>query len=156
MTAEAIERAVYISAAVLRGQNVTVAVEDLVTLAEAGWPQAHIALCEKAERETEAGDTLSIDLQAYIVRRAKGHPPAVPRGRNRMANFARDATIAVTIRWLIKEGFYATRNEATDAQESACSVVAKALAANGGPHLSERAIEKIWERYQREDAEALH
>lgn len=56
--------------------------------------------------------------------------------------------VAWTILNVTMLGFRPTRNRATEA-EFACSIVARALG-RLGVHLSESAVEKIWERFSDE------
>jgi hypothetical protein len=80
-----------------------------------------------------------------------------PKGLKHTYAEDRDVFIVEVIGLVIGRGFLPTRNDATRTKErygepvnqSACSIVAKALA-RIGVRLSERAIEDIWARYVRE------
>lgn len=66
----------------------------------------------------------------------------------RRGDLGRDIEICLVIYRLQEYGFSPTRNRehGPNAPESGCSIVSKALA-EMGIHLSERAIEKVWEKY---------
>ena len=67
------------------------------------------------------------------------------RGQRANKNSARDRYIASTVEKLRSFGFKPTRNREEKRRDSGCSVVAKVLA-SGGLHLSEQAVEKIWQK----------
>ena len=85
-------------------------------------------------------------LREYVVQRLNGdlpQPARKGRGRSSLDNSLRDTVIAG---WLIppllKRGFRATRNEATE-DPCGCSIVSEALQ-RIGIHLSEKRIAEIW------------
>ena len=70
--------------------------------------------------------------------------PAVRRGPPPWTNTLRDKAIIATIARLEAEGMTATRNEASERQESACDAVAKTL-----PRMSYGRVLKIWKKRRR-------
>jgi hypothetical protein len=83
--------------------------------------------------------TLAGRLEKFLV-------PTKKRGRK--SNYFRDRDIALAIRELSRLGYKPTRthhSKSPKQRHCGCSIVAEALAMRG-PHLSEHAIVKIWER----------
>jgi hypothetical protein len=78
-------------------------------------------------------------------------PPQRPRPAKRgphVRNKSRDAFIVEVIKRTVSLGFAPTRGEASRNKErnpSACSIVRAALASNG-LHLTESAVDKIWNK----------
>ena len=98
-----------------------------------------------AARFVESGCAMPNHLRRYVAGalelRSRVAPPR-QRGPDPYAKHARDGDIAEVVGKIVELGFRPTRNRATET-ESACSIVAKALAMMG-LHLSVPAIEKIW------------
>jgi hypothetical protein len=94
-------------------------------------------------------DVMPAHLRDYVC----GLLSKTPDGLRHTYAAGRDIYIAETVDGIVGRGFPATRNEATRAKErrgapanqSACSIVAKALARIGA-HVEERSIEKIWKQ----------
>jgi hypothetical protein len=124
--------------------------ERLIDKARNGDSVATSVLCNNAARFVESGRPLPTRLRELIVEVLKAVADARPtkRGRDPYANHPRNFQIACTIFNVINLGFRPTKNRATEA-ESACSIVAKALA-KLDIHLSDVSIEKIWERFSRD------
>ena len=89
-------------------------------------------------------------LRDYACRRLSGDmpPPPVKPARGRSADDNRWRNVCIVwylIPPLLRAGFSATRNEATET-ESACSIVSQALQ-EIGIQLRERGIEEIWGKF---------
>jgi hypothetical protein len=96
------------------------------------------------------GQPLPGRLRAFICEPLLKSPeePRRKSGPDPEAYAARNAEICAMIALLNSMGFDPTRNEATQGVESACSIVKKALE-EAGIHLSEGAVEKIWQNNRR-------
>lgn len=119
--------------------------ERLIAKAVSGDQVAHNVLGRIAARFIESGCVMPMRLRAYIAETLFlqfKKAPQPRRGQDPYANHLRDIDIARAVREVVKLGFNPTRNRATET-ESACSIVAQALA-NLGIHRSVPAIEKIW------------
>jgi hypothetical protein len=125
----------------------------LMARAREGDADADSALCFIASKLLLARRQLPPHLSAYICavlfmrsdKRARRR-----RGGNPYANAARDTFIVGAVARLVREGFNPTRNRAllNEAEESACSIVVKALE-RIGMHLTEAGIEKAWRKAKR-------
>src|SRR5215208_4090936 len=122
---------------------------------------------ESSVQKARAGDqTAAFVLRTVVAELIKrGHPlppmarewavevitkAAVPahqnrRGRKSITNFGRNNWITTVIDSLWMAGLQPTRNRATTSH-CGCSIVSEALAQDGF-HLSEQAVEKIWQEY---------
>jgi hypothetical protein len=118
---------------------------SVIALAIGGDAVAHQALCLVAARLTAKKETLPLALQQYVV----GAASQLKRGKkgNPAVNALRDDAIFDAIEIVIKLGFKPTRNRASK-HESACSIVAKALA-DCRAALSEGEVETIWQNRRR-------
>jgi hypothetical protein len=87
-------------------------------------------------------------IRSYAVQALENYMMLVSKKRGRKAekNFARDWFIGRTVEELRRFGFSPTRNRAERQRQSGCSIVAEVLA-DGGLHLSEQAVEKIWRHH---------
>ena len=114
----------------------------VVFLAWHGMKEAHDALCSYASWLTEQGKPQPNGLQLYVNWRAReGFRP----DRKRFANVERDLAIIFAVRELVDAGYSPARNSARTGTPSACALVAEGLG-QLGHHLSEDAVEKIWNR----------
>ncbi len=117
--------------------------EDLVRAAAAGDKEADIQVCVITIRLLERSSWPG-PLRDLQIRRLRAELPK-PRG-----NRARDIQYCMAIHMLQEYGFSPTRNRAghgsADGPASGCSIVSQALAGMG-THFSERALERIWEKY---------
>jgi hypothetical protein len=106
--------------------------------------------------KTLPDEVLPAHLRDYVC----GLLSKTPDGVRRTYAAGRDLYIAEVVDGIVGRGFPPTRNEATrarerygaSANESACSIVAKALA-RVGVHMSERSIEDLWARSYAESPE---
>jgi hypothetical protein len=117
----------------------------LIAKAQDGDQIAHNVLCWVASRFVESGCAFPTQLRAYIAGTLYSQSRKAPRrgrGRDPYANYIRDDDVTRVVRKVVELGFRPTRNRATET-ESACSIVAQALA-KLGIHLSVPAVEKIW------------
>jgi len=129
-------------------------VDTMITLAEAGWHNAHEAVCNGADSMIMNNEPMPDRLRAYIIGLAReGKPRPSKPGKNAFDNFGRNICIVVAIKRLVEMGLSATRNEASESP-SACSIVAEVYA-RFGVHMSERAVEKVWEKHQAEERDDL-
>lgn len=116
--------------------------DEVIKLATSGDRIAFDALCDVADRLTTAGESLPPPLQRYIVDAARV-PPRWRKARHPLANLHRDDAIFHAVELVVRRGFKATKNEATDGREPACSIVARALMACGLKR-SETTVAGIW------------
>jgi hypothetical protein len=130
------------------GHEFPVDCEYLIQLANTGWEDAHIWLCDRAAELMRDRRPLPIDLQEYIVTAARKGALGANNARS-WRNAVRNIFIVIAIERLLDQGFHPYRNSATQ-NESACSIVARALGSARGEYLSEAAIAKIWERRNQE------
>ena len=107
---------------------------------------AHNVLCWIAAHFVAAGCPMPPHLGGYLVTVLEKQAEAAPegkRGKDPHANHARDFAIAHAVSEVVRQdGFRPTTSD----HESACSIVAKALAQRG-MHMGEKAVEKIWGRW---------
>lgn len=115
--------------------------EEIVARAKTGDRVAHDALCAVADHLTARGEPLPLELQRYVVGAAVV-PPKWKKGRNPVSNIYRDDAIFRAVELVVGQGFNATKNDSSE-HESACSIVAKALAQIGSA-MSEDNVETIW------------
>lgn len=95
----------------------------------------------------EAGRPLNPYLRERAIALLRRGPSATPgKHRNGPRTAMRDVQIVCAILIAQKHGLARTRNGATKIRHSACSIVAEELS-RIGIHLSEPAIEKIWEHH---------
>jgi hypothetical protein len=120
----------------------------LIQKANAGDVDAEAALCGIAMYFILAQRPLPSPLGEYIatilLHRLNARGPR-GRGGDRYANVGRNLFVVRAVLQLVRRGFRATRNRASrdGAQESACSIVAKALG-RVGIQIDETGVEKIW------------
>jgi hypothetical protein len=119
--------------------------EALVAKAEDGDQVAPKVLFWIAARFVGSGCVMPKHLRRYVADALMKRSRTTPmrrRGPDPYAKHARDTDIAEVVAKIVELGFRPTRNRESET-ESACSIVAKALAMIG-VHLSVPAIEKIW------------
>jgi len=118
--------------------------DDLLKAAVAGDKEADEQVTAIAIWLLEAGQPLPSSFSEFLISLLRKRLPKV-RG-----NRARDFQYCIAVRMMQDHGFSPTRNRALhgdpDASESGCSILSKALAGMG-THVSERALEQIWEKY---------
>jgi hypothetical protein len=121
-------------------------VDAIITLAEAGWPNAHDALCNGADKMISNNEAMPDRLREYIINLARGgRTKSGMPGKNAFDNFGRNICIVVAIKRLVEMGLTATRNEASHSL-SACGIVAEVYP-RFGVNLSEKAVNKIWQKH---------
>lgn len=93
-----------------------------------------------------SSDRIEVIIQSITVRALEDYKQRISakRGQKADKNFARDWYIAKAVKGVRAFGFKPTRNREEKKRESACSIVGKVLG-SGGLHLSEQAVEKIWQ-----------
>jgi hypothetical protein len=124
--------------------------ERLIAKASAGDQAAHKVLCKIAADFVAGSCVLPTRLREYIAKALRSQAEEEQqkrRGQDPYANFTRNFQIASTVLEVVRLGFRPTRNRATEA-ESACSITMHALA-KYDLHLSEGAVEKIWQQFSR-------
>jgi hypothetical protein len=129
---------------------------ELIAKAANGDDVAHNVLCKIAAAFVEGGCAMPARLREYITEALRSQAREAPqrrRGQDPYANHGRNFCVACAILHVVKLGFRPTRNRATE-DESACSIVAQALA-KFGIHLSDSAVEKIWGQFARVFSEEL-
>jgi hypothetical protein len=127
----------------------------LIALANDGSASAHHSLCRMAVFLTGIGDPLPPWLQAYVVSAAqRGLSKNSERARRPMVNFLRNVTIGQTVGMVVEWCNLRPRRRAGAHSESACSIVAAALA-RLGLHMSEANVASIWQSV-RDDDMLLH
>ena len=125
-------------------------------LADAGsTPFFDRVLCKVAAVMLDAtGSIADPRLRAYVCDRLDGGIPAIGkrgRGRSSKETWGRDLVIIGRLILPLLDRFNATRthtSKKTECEESACSIVQKALE-RVRIHMSERRVEGIWEKYAR-------
>lgn len=122
----------------------------LVQTAKNGDPDADGLLHRLGGMFVSAGAPIPEPLRSYIAERLRyeTNPKRSRRGKHPQANLLRDFAIVYLIARLSDHGFCETRNREQRVQESACSILAAALA-KVGIHIAETGIEKIWEKRKR-------
>ncbi len=118
--------------------------ERVIELAAAGDRIAHDALCAVAEHLNEHGRTVPSTLQKYLIGAARDGV-AIRRGRHWVTNLYRDEAIFKAVQVVASLGIPTTRNDDGKRSESACSIVAVALA-KCGIEMKEGAVVSIWEK----------
>jgi len=119
--------------------------EALVATAVDGDQVAPKVLFYVAARFVESGCAMPNHLRRYIAEALTSRTGVAPprrRGPDPYAKHARDTDIADAVGNIVKLGFRPTRNRESQ-NESACSIVAKALQ-KLGLHLEVPTVEKIW------------
>lgn len=122
-----------------------------ILFSECSDPYCDRILCNAAAVILQAtGGIADKRLRDYACRRLSGDmpPPPVKPARGRSADDNRWRNVCIVgylIPPLLRAGFSATRNEATET-ESACSIVSQALQ-EIGIQLGERGIEEIWGKF---------
>jgi hypothetical protein len=128
-------------------------IEGIVERARRGSRLDHEIACELAMEMLEVGKTAPLSLRDYISRVLRDGPPPGKPGVSPQKHFSRNLAIeeAVTLVHSLY-GFKLTRNPATrskpNAPESACSIVARALAALG-LHISEDGVKEAYDQAQK-------
>ncbi len=119
----------------------------LIEKARSGDYVAKFTLYAVAADYLEAERPLPDALREYLIEELRSEVNRRPkrRGRDPHAYHPRDFEVACIISNVIMLGFRPTKNRATEGV-SACSIVTQALE-KLGIHLSESAVEKIWERF---------
>lgn len=121
----------------------------VIAAARRGNAYADAALREGARELISHGQPLPERLGHYIADDVLPGQTVKRRQRGRSGeNYERDYAIFCAVEMVAGQGFARTRNEATTAHDSACSIVARALQSLKVP-LAERRIEKIWNKVRR-------
>jgi hypothetical protein len=131
------------------GVNVDVA-ERLIAAAKSGDADADTILRGGIAISLRFDWPLPLCLKLYAADALAAGIRVAQRQQQALKNRRRDLEIALAVYVVSKDfGFLPTRNYAAHdvdgAAESACSIVARALARNG-IHMSEGAVAKIWEK----------
>jgi hypothetical protein len=123
--------------------------EALVAKAVDGDQVAPKVLFWVAARFVESGCAMPHHLRRYVAEaltsRSRDAPPR-RRGPDPYAKHARDTDIADAVGKIVRLGFRPTRNRESQ-NESACSIVAKALQ-KLGLHVEVPTVEKIWSGFR--------
>jgi hypothetical protein len=123
---------------------------DAIMFARGGkMPEADEALRRLAAEFLKRGKTMPKALQDYIVEVLCAPLPPSKFVTLRGGRESRDLSIASTVGAIEREfGLKPTRNRASRAQASACSIVAEVLA-DLKINLSENGVEHAWKEYRR-------
>ena len=127
--------------------------EVVIQRARRGERQAHKACIVAAVDRLRNDNSLPEPLAAYVADflRSGGKRKFARRGADPKANLFRDIAIFNTVLNLQKRfAVPPTRNDATTARESGCSIVTQLLKEECGLRLTEDAIEKIWKRLRKQ------
>lgn len=120
--------------------------DDLIAAAAAGNKQAFSQVASIAIWLLQTGHPLPDTFRELEISLWREKLPKLKLPRN----VVRDIQYGMVIYILQEHGFNPTRNRAshgeTDAPESGCSILSKALAGMG-EHIPERTLEGIWEKY---------
>ena len=124
--------------------------QDAIRFARGGkMPEADEALRRLAAEFLKRGETMPKALQDYIVEVLCAPLPPSKFTTLRGGRASRDLSIATTVETIAREfGLKPTRNRASRAHVSACSIVAEVLA-DLKINLSEAGVEHIWKEYCR-------
>jgi hypothetical protein len=123
---------------------------DAIMFARGGkMPEADEALRRLAAEFLKRGETMPKALQDYIVEVLCAPLPSSKFTTLRRGRTSRDLSIATTVKEIAREfGVKPTRNRASRAHVSACSIVAEVLA-DLKINLSEAGVEHAWKEYRR-------
>ena len=123
---------------------------DAIMFARGGkMPEADEALRRLAAEFLKRGETMPKALQDYIVEVLCAPLPPSKFTTLRGGRTSRDLSIATTVGEIAREfGVKPTRNRASRAPVSACSIVAEVLA-DLKINLSEAGVEHAWKEYRR-------
>ena len=116
---------------------------DLIQKAMDGDTDADAVLCGIAARFVLARREMPTHLHQYtffVLMNRRDMPPSRPK---RHAKIGRNVSIVFAVGALQNFGFHPTRNRATFAQRSGCSIVAEALSKMGFP-INEAGVEEVW------------
>jgi hypothetical protein len=121
--------------------------QDAIRFARGGkMPEADEALRRLAAEFLKRGETMPKALQDYIVEVLCAPLPPSKFTTLRGGRTSRDHSIASTVETIAREfGLRPTRNSASRAHVSACSIVAEVLKIN----LSEAGVEHAWKEYRK-------
>lgn len=119
---------------------------EACSMARAGWDVADQAVRELIAEYTDRGDRLPTPLAAYNIEILSRLPPHRPKGQKKTAHVMQDIFIAVMVGELIGyHGLKPTRRQSS--RPSACSVVAQALRERRVRAITEKNVERVWNRY---------
>jgi hypothetical protein len=124
--------------------------QDAIRFARGGkMPEADEALRRLAAEFLKRGETMPKALQDYIVEVLCAPLPPSKFTTLRRGRTSRDHSIASTVETIAREfGLRPTRNSASRAHVSACSIVAEVLA-DLKINLSEAGVEHAWKEYRK-------
>ena len=131
--------------------------EKLIGIARNNDLAAKSALSYIAGAYVKSGCAMPERLRDYVVEKLRTEVASGPkrRGSKPYTKEARNSLISLTVSTVVRDlGISPTRNRAskdTSKKESACSLVKKALERRG-VHLSEAAVEKIWQECRQRTA----
>ena len=120
----------------------------LIERAKNGDADADAVLCRIGAQFVLHGEEMPHHLRVYIftvLMKLYDAPPPRRKGGDRYAKFGRNRFIVEMVSQLQEVGYRPTRNRATCAQRSGCSIVAEAFS-RVGIAIDEAAIEKVWGR----------
>lgn len=109
-------------------------------------------LIEQAQSDKAAHDALQLIFETQLAR-GEAVPPELGRWalsakrprKGAHTNKPRDRAIVNAVRWLVAQGIAPTRNDETLHDESACDIVAEAIAAVDRS-MSYPAVRKVWDK----------
>ena len=122
--------------------------QTLIKRAMAGDADADAALCRIGAQFVLHGEEMPHHLRVYIftlLMKRYEAPPSRRRGGDGYAKLGRNRFIVEMVSQLQEVGYRPTRNRATYAKRSGCSIVAEAFS-QVGIAIDEAAIEKVWGR----------
>jgi hypothetical protein len=120
--------------------------------ARQGWQMAHETIIELIAERNARSEALGSQLDNYNIDLLNPALPTRPRGPNKSTHVARNITVVAMVSVVSERyGLRPVRSRQSRSpvrRPSACAVVADALAAEGLGGMTERAVEKIWERFR--------
>jgi hypothetical protein len=102
------------------------------------------ALCAGIELSLERGWEISSTLQTWLFAHLRGDQKSLAPKSGQPRNPGRIQIIAIAVYVLVRRGMDATRNEATEKEESACDAVAAATRKLNMVPLKYGSVRKIW------------
>jgi hypothetical protein len=131
----------------------TIPLMRVIAAAEAGHPDADLALREEAGECTKRGEQMPTELANYTYRALMRPPVSYPRGRNLVDTWTRDHGIYFLVsqtrsRWKVPVSRSHSRKPSAKEPLSACYLVARALNKRGYP-IQERQVERIFGDFAR-------
>jgi hypothetical protein len=112
-------------------------------------PEMDAVLCSFGAPFIDQAENMPPLLRSFIANKlrtiASAKTATGKRGRHVYENIGRDFPIMFVVARVSERGFDPTRNDAQRSEDSACSIVTKALERVGGGYcMSEDNVEKIW------------